>query len=98
MPKLASETIGINLFNFETERRCAFITMKNGFIISDGCNEKKPRLIHLCEPFVEPPMNRTKKRKHRQQKYPKNEKLKIASLESIEQKSIKKIPTIQKNK
>ena len=46
MPKLASETIGINLFNFETERRCAFITMKNGFIISDGCNEKYPKSNH----------------------------------------------------
>ena len=79
-------------------KKYALQTIKKGFIISDGCRAKKPKFIHLCEPFVEPPIKKKKKRKHRQQKYPKNEKLKIASLESIEQKSIKKIPTIQKNK
>ena len=55
-------------------KKYALQTIKKGFIISDGCRAKKPKFIHLCEPFVEPPMNRTKKRKHRQQKYPKNEK------------------------
>ena len=96
MPKLASETIGINLFNFDTERRCAFITMKNGFIISDGCNEKKPRLIHLCEPFMDVPTKNTKQSKHKQNKYPRHEKLSIDAVDNIEQNSIITTPNKQK--
>ena len=69
-------------------KQYALQTMKNGFITSDGWKAKKPKSIHLCEPFVAPPINKTTIKQQKQKKYPKNEKLKIASFDNMEQNNI----------
>ena len=66
-------------------------------MISDGCNAKKPRLIHLCEPFIEEPINKTRHKHKKQKVQPISEKFIIDSFDIMEQNIITPMPTEQYN-
>ncbi len=97
VPSMPTEMNEVIFVLFFSDKKCAFMMIKNGFSSSAGWTAKKPKLIQRFEPLMLPLVNKTTPSRQMQMNSPAYDMLRMEMRENIDTSSIMEIPTRQKN-